>query len=126
MKEAFKSHRFGAEALARIAQCNAIITDYQAQGLKLTLRQLYYRLVAAAIIPNVEKSYKNLSSLVSDARLAGLMDWDAIEDRVRVPKTPSEWETIADLVETAVSAFRLPRWAGQEHYVELWVEKYAP
>jgi len=30
-----------------------------------------------------------------------------------------------DLVDTALQAYRLPRWEGQEHYVELWVEKDA-
>lgn len=93
--------------------------------LRLTLRQLYYQLVSRAIIPNEEKSYKNLGGLVSDARLAGLVDWDAIEDRVRVPRHPPEFDSLADLVEAAVNSYRLPRWDGQENYVELWVEKDA-
>jgi hypothetical protein len=112
-------------SLALIYQCNAIIKDYQGQGLRLTLRQLYYQLVTRNAITNEEKSYKNLSSVVTDARLTGRMDWNAIEDRVRVPRTPSEWDSITDLVDSAVRAFRLPRWHGQTHYAELWVEKDA-
>lgn len=92
MKRRFKDVRFRDDSLRRINKCNEIITDYQAQGLRLTLRQLYYQLVTRNIIPNVDRSYKNLSTLVSDARLAGIMDWDAIEDRVRVPRRQSEWE----------------------------------
>lgn len=125
MKEKFADHNFRAEALHRIKQCNTIIADYMAEGLRLTLRQLYYQLVSANVIPNTERSYQNLSSLVTNARMAGLMDWDAIEDRVRQPRRPNEFESLSDLVEAALSSYRLPRWKGQENYVELWVEKDA-
>jgi hypothetical protein len=123
--EKFKSKHFGPDALERIDKCNEIIDDYLAQGLRLTLRQLYYQLVSRNIIPNVEKSYKNLSSLVSGARLAGLIDWDAIEDRVRQPKMVSEFNDLHELAEAAIASYRLPRWEGQDSYAELWVEKDA-
>jgi hypothetical protein len=123
--EKFKDIKFKQESLDRIEKCNEIINDYQNQGLRLTLRQLYYQLVSKNIIPNVERSYKNLSTLVTDARMAGLMDWSAIEDRVRVPRVPQEFSDLKDLVEAAVRSYRLPRWDGQENYVELWVEKDA-
>ena len=124
-KEQFKDINFKTESMERIHACNAIITDYQGQGLRLTLRQLYYQLVSKNVIPNVERSYKNLSSLVTDARMAGLMDWNAIEDRVRQPEIPQEFSDLGHLVRSAVRAFRLPRWEGQDNYVELWVEKDA-
>ena len=125
MRRAFISKKFSEKSRALIDQCNEIVEDYQRQGLRLTLRQLYYQLVTKNVIPNVERSYKNLGSVVADARMAGEMDWDAIEDRVRRPREAPEWESIADLVEGAVAAFRLPRWEGQANYVELWVEKDA-
>jgi hypothetical protein len=124
-KIAFKEIRFAGKSLRLIEQCNEIVEDYQEQGLRLTLRQLYYQLVTKNVIPNVERSYKNLGSLLNDARYAGLVDWDAIEDRVRRPRRASEWETIQSLVESALDAFRLPRWADQDYYAELWVEKDA-
>lgn len=121
----FKSVRFKPESLELIKQCNEIIEDYLGQGLRLTLRQLYYQLVSRNIVPNTEKSYKNVGQLVSNARLAGLMDWNAIEDRVRQPKVQSEFEDLGELVEAALRSYRLPRWKGQECYAELWVEKDA-
>lgn len=123
--EFFRSTNFRAESRGRITQCNDIIDEYQQQGLQLTLRQLYYQLVSRNIIVNSEKSYKSLGGLVSDARLAGLMDWDAIEDRARQPKQPSEFDNLEDLAKAAIASYRLPRWKGQDHYVELWVEKEA-
>jgi hypothetical protein len=67
-RESFKDVNFRGASLKLIEACNAIIEDYQSQGLRLTLRQLYYQLVTRNIIPNVERSYKNLGSLVTDAR----------------------------------------------------------
>ena len=124
-KRKYRSKNFGADAIDRIELCNVIIADYQAQGLRLTLRQLYYQLVSRNAIVNAERSYKNLSTLISDARLAGLVDWNAIEDRVRVPRQPPQWNSIQDLVEAATAQYRLNRWDHQTAYVELWVEKDA-
>lgn len=123
--EAFIAWNPHKATIEQVAQCVVIVQEYQAQGLVLTLRQLYYQFVSRDLIPNTERSYKNLGTIVSKARLAGLLDWDAIEDRGRRPDRPSQWRDIAELVDAAVSAYRLPRWDGQEHYAELWVEKAA-
>lgn len=125
MEEQFRTINFRRESLEKISQMRAIITEYSKQGLRLTARQLYYQFVARDLIPNTPRSYKNLTGLLADARYAGLVDWEAIEDRGREPSTPNEWDTISDLVSSACSSFRLPRWEGQSNYVELWVEKQA-
>ena len=125
MKEFFKETRFKQPSLDTIELCNGIIADYQAERLTLTLRQIYYQLVGRALIPNDERSYKNLGSVISKARLAGLMDWDAIEDRGRQPWEWPEFGSLQLAVDEAVEYFRLPRMVGQETYVELWVEKDA-
>lgn len=117
--------RFGTEAKSRIVQCNAIIREYTEQGFKLTLRQLYYQLVSRALIPNTVQSYKSLGSLVNDARLAGLIDWDAIEDRTRNLKSLSSWAGPQEIVDVCARAFRLDLWQTQPFYVEVWIEKDA-
>ena len=66
----------------RLAIINGIIEEYQAQGYVLTLRQLYYQLVSRDIIPNQQKEYNKLSILLKEGRMAGVVDWDAIEDRI--------------------------------------------
>lgn len=121
----YKDITFRNSSLKLIELCNEIIAEYQAQGLTLTLRQLFYQHVTANTIPNSEKAYKALGALVSNARLAGLMDWDAIEDRGRRPHMQSEFDSIDDLMDAAMRSYRLPRWRGQPYYVELWVEKDA-
>lgn len=123
MKRKYRDINFRHESLTRIEQANKIIDEYDGQ--KLTARQLYYRFVAAGHIPNTPTSYKNMTSLIADARYAGLIDWDAIEDRGREPDVPADWQDLDALVEAALNSYRLPRWEGQKNYVELWVEKQA-
>lgn len=125
MKEEFRSKKFKDESLLRIKQCNDVIDDYLGQGLRLTLRQLYYVLVTQNVIPNSVESYKALGSLVSDARLAGMMDWDAIEDRGRRPTIQLEFRDLQHRIDLTIANYRLERWKGQNNYVELWVEKDA-
>lgn len=116
---------FRPESQRLITLCNQIINEYQAEGLKLSLRQLYYVMVTQNTISNEERSYKKLGKLVSNARLAGLIDWEAIEDRVRWAQRASEWSSLQGVLESAHDAYRLPRLNGQKEYVEVHVEKDA-
>lgn len=104
---------------------NEIIKEYNQQGYELTLRQVYYQLVARGHIENSERSYKNLGNLISDARLAGLIDWYAITDRTRNLRGNSHWATPADVINSAKHSYMLNRWENQPNYVEVWVEKDA-
>jgi hypothetical protein len=125
MIERFRKTRFRPDSLSKIEKMVEIVEEYQTQGLRLTARQLYYQFVSRDIIPNTPAEYKKLTSLLADARYAGLVDWDAIEDRGRQPERASEWDNISALVESALRSYRLPRWRGQGKYIELWVEKQA-
>ena len=126
MKQAYRQERrFRPETRALLDKIISVVEDYGSQGYRLTLRQLYYQLVAAAIIANVQKNYAKLSDLLGEARMCGLVDWEIIEDRIRVPKFPNEFSDIADGIGTLLEAYRLNRWQGQEKYVEVWVEKDA-
>jgi len=71
------------------------------------------------------KSYKRIGNLISDARLAGLLDWGMIEDRGRETVIPTAWESPAQIVRAAAQQFRIDRWEGQPCYVEVMVEKDA-
>jgi hypothetical protein len=47
------------------------------------VHQLFYQLVACALIENTQEEYKRTVDIISDDRLAGRITWDAIEDRTR-------------------------------------------
>lgn len=102
-----------------------IVEEYQEQGYRMTLRQLYYQLVSRDVIPNQASEYAKLSTLLTEARMYGLVDWDFIEDRVRKPKKVAQWDSIQDIANAAVRQYRRNRWADQDYYVEVWVEKDA-
>ncbi len=121
----YKNVSFQEATLGLITRCNEIITEYQRQGFILTLRQLYYQLVARDMIPNRQTEYKRLGSIVNDARLAGLIDWQAIEDRTRNLRALSHWSRPHDIVQACADQFRLDMWATQNFRPEVWVEKDA-
>lgn len=121
----YKEINFRQSSLDLINLVNEVIDDYKAQGYELTLRQVYYQLVARGYIPNNERSYKNIGNLINDGRLAGLIDWYAITDRTRNLRGNSHWDTPADLIASAKYSYLLDKWAGQPNYVEVWVEKDA-
>jgi hypothetical protein len=125
MRIQYIDKKFGDKSLSLIGQSNTIIQGYQAEGYTLTLRQLYYRLVAAAIIPNTQKSYDRVGCIINDARLAGVLDWDAIEDRTRNLSSLGHWESPSDIIGAAAQSYRVDKWEGQEYRPELWVEKEA-
>lgn len=121
----FQSFKFRADTLAIIERANRIIATYQAQGYRLTLRQLYYQFVSRDLLENTERNYKRLGGIISDARLAGLIDWDAIEDRTRNLRGLAHWGDPGHIIYSAFSSFRIDKWEGQPNRVEVWVEKDA-
>lgn len=125
MKEAFRDWRPKADTAIYLEKVIEVIDSYAERGFRLTLRQLYYQLVTKGIIPNQKREYAKLSDVLTRARMAGLVDWDAIEDRIRGPRKHAEWDNIKDLVESACNSYRLSRWSDQRYYIELWTEKDA-
>lgn len=108
--------------------CNKIISvvvDYQNQGYRLTLRQLYYQLVSKDWIPNHDIVYKKISSILDDLRYNGDIDWDSIEDRGRLPYLPYWVTGIPDALNDAIRHYRLNRQENQTTIVEVWTEKDA-
>lgn len=121
----YKEFRFQAKSQRLITIANRIIDEYVAKGFTLTLRQLYYQFVARGVIPNTMKDYKNLGNVINDARLAGLIDWDAIEDRTRNLEALTTWDSPADVLISAAEQFRYDYWDSQDIRIEVWVEKEA-
>jgi hypothetical protein len=108
-----------------IAQANAICEEYTNQGLALTLRQLHYQFVARGLYENTAANYDRLGRIVSDARLAGELDWAYIVDRTRNLVALSHWDDPGQIIEAAAKQFRTDKWAEQPKRVEVWVEKNA-
>lgn len=126
MKESYgNAQKFHKKSMELIATINTIVEDLTSQGYRLTLRQLYYQLVAGAHIPNTVRSYDNIGALLTNARLAGLVDWDAIEDRTRGFISRSHWDNGSDMLRSAARSYHEDLWAGQDTRLFVVVEKEA-
>ena len=125
MKYAYKDMKFRKDTLKLIELINSIIATYQRQGFVLSVRQLYYQLVARALIENTEKSYKRIASVINDGRIGGYIDWDAIEDRGRDIELRTRWSSGSQIVRAAADGYHMDMWVGQEARVFVIVEKAA-
>lgn len=123
--ETFTCTNFRQASLDTISQARSIIVDYSKQGFTLTLRQLYYQFVSRDLIPNNDREYKKLGKLVADARLAGLLPWDGIEDRGREMKSWLIEEDIDEILRDLPYSYAADHWKDQDRYIEVWVEKEA-
>ena len=110
---------------ALLAASQAVIEEFSADDIALTVRQLYYQLVSRDIIPNNERAYKRLIELITNGRMGGHIDWSAIVDRGRVTVMPSHWGSPVDILRSAKESYRLDRWENQPYFVEVWCEKDA-
>lgn len=125
MKQTYISKRFSAKSENLINLSNEIIEEYTKQGYDLTLRQLYYQLVSRDYIVNDQKQYARLSKVISDARLAGQIDWYAIVDRTRNLRKNSHWSSPKSILDAVASQYRIDKWQNQKYRVECWIEKDA-
>lgn len=117
--------KLSAKSLVVIDQANRILEEYAIQGYDLTLRQLYYQFVARGLLENHQKNYKRLGSIIDNARLVGLIDWDRIEDRTRGTQKRSSWDKPGDILYSAASSYHIDWWKNQMYRPEVWVEKEA-
>lgn len=125
MKYAYIEKNFQKSSLELIEQANSIIEAYFDMGYRMTLRQLYYQMVSADLIPNNLKTYKRLASIINDARWSGLVDWDAIEDRGRSTERPSTWGSPRSIMRSVLNSYREDLWLLQPCYIEVMCEKDA-
>jgi hypothetical protein len=121
----YVTKHFRNASLYVIEQANDIIGEYAAQGFDLTLRQLYYQFVSRDLLPNTQRDYSRLGSIINDARLAGLVDWNAIEDRTRNLAALSHWEHPGEILDACAHQFRYDKWSDQPYRAEIWIEKEA-
>lgn len=126
---------FSPWKLDLIKKAIAIVGQYRDQGYDMTLRQVYYRFVAQNLFPerwadasgstNNPKSYNNLKCLLSDARMAGLMDWEAMVDRTREMDGNHHWESPSAIIDAVAKQYLIDTWQGQAYRPQVWVEKDA-
>jgi len=110
------------ESKAILAQVQNILNEYD---YPLSVRQIYYQLVARQIIENIENEYRKLSRLTVIGRDEGILDEEKFADRLRQIQQPNTWIDLNDFMETVKDAYRRDSWTEQPDYIEIWIEKDA-
>lgn len=100
----------------------------------ITLRQLYYRLVARLIIPNTINSYKRLSRILVKAREQEDVPLNCLEDRSRriLGRGDTGYDSAEDYIKQKLrslqdswKSFSMPMWDDQPEYLLISLEKDA-
>ena len=127
-----------------------VLPAFEEQGVKPTLRTIFYALVSREAIPNTQNAYNQLSRVLVRARMQKVFPWDFIEDRVRYVfndfcderlseedvRLVEEWcgdalneLSVESLLAASFDRYVPPasfgRWAEQPVVPEVWVEKDA-
>jgi hypothetical protein len=123
-REQYLERRFQKHSLVMIERVNQIIEEYyQGRDLQLIIRQIHYQFVARGWQANTSARYGALVYAITNGRDAGLIDWDAIEDRSRAIQRVSTWENPEEILAAAAASYREDLWATQPRHIEIWVEK---
>jgi hypothetical protein len=143
-RQRYSDQKLTQPKLELISMLNGIIDEYLQQGFRLTVRQLYYQTIARDTIPdswidpdynrrnglhadtkNTVKNYKRLAGILDEGKMAGLVDWDAIEDRTREFVRRNRYTGAKQILEIAADSFHMDMWVGQPHRCFVVVEKEA-
>lgn len=92
---------------------------------RVTLRQVYYRMVAANEIPNTKESYDRFGEIIKKARENGIISWEAIEDRGREIAIPMVYDTVREFRKIMRDIYDEDRWSNQQIKLAVIVEKAA-
>lgn len=125
MVKEFKQIKFQKKTLELIKKIESILEEYSSKGIKVTVRQLFYQLVARDIIENNLATYQKISRDVTKARYTGLLDWNSIVDNSTFLDISNFYDNVEELIQAAINSYQLNRWEGQENYIEVWCEKDA-
>lgn len=103
---------------AILAQASVIVQSYDTG---VTLRQLFYRLVAAELLPNSQGAYKTLSARTAEARRQG--EFPELIDRTRDIHRYQSFVGVEQAKEWLSAIYRRDRTEGQSVSLYLGVEK---
>jgi hypothetical protein len=92
----------------------------------MTVRQVFYQLVARGVIAKSENEYKNtVCRLLAQMRRDGELPFGWIADSSRWMRKPDTYSSIEQMLQRTQDTYRRSVWDNQDAYVEVWLEKEA-
>lgn len=113
------------EAIHWVHKTNEVLEQYEDYW-PLSVRQIFYRLVADHSYAKSEAAYGKLTGILSRARRAGYVPWEAIRDgglgRTVGANYYLDQESFEKTVRSSAKNLKLDRQEGQDRRIELWCE----
>lgn len=106
-----------------IAEIERLILSIVAADHPMTLRGLFYRLVAAGAIGKAEREYKNVGRYLLAMRRRRDLPYAWIADSTRWQRKPRTFHGLEGALWQTARSYRRPLWEAQDAYVEIWIEK---
>lgn len=110
------------KSLMLIEQVQKIIDSY---NFSLTIRQIYYQLVAKQVFSNIQANYRKLSRVCVAGRNEGILPEEGFADRLRAVDKPGAWLDLNEFMQTVKRSYNKDKWQNQPKYLEIWTEKDA-
>lgn len=111
---------------ADISAIRTAIHDVIEDDPPMTVRQVFYQLVARGVIEKTEEQYQGtVIRLMTEMRLDGSLPYSLVVDesrRVRITKT---YDSLDDAIEQTANFYRRSALAQAPDYIEIWCEKDA-
>lgn len=90
----------------------------------MTVRQIFYRLVASGH-PKTEEFYTKTQRTILDMRERGLLPYGLIADNTRSFYKPKTYSDLENMLTEQQQFYRKDFWKSQRVHVEIWLEKEA-
>jgi hypothetical protein len=92
----------------------------------VTVRQVFYRLVAAGLVDKTETEYRATAArLMINMRRSGVLPYSWVADNTRWMRKPRTYNGIEDMMNNVDRAYRSNLWTRSDAEVEIWLEKDA-
>ncbi len=93
---------------------------------RMTVRQVFYALVSAGVVPKTENGgYRPVQHEILRMRRDGLLKWSFIADGTRWQRKPNTWGSVGGYIEAVSRSYRRDLWQSQDVRIEVWLEKDA-
>ena len=116
----------GRRSKQEIDAIKAAIYNALLEDRPMTVRQVFYRLVANGVVEKREQEYKGtVGRLLTLMRLSGDVPFSWIADNTRWMRKPNTYSSLENMLQRTVEAYRRAVWDNQDVYVEMWTEKDA-
>jgi hypothetical protein len=92
---------------------------------RMTVRQIFYALEVAEIVPKTEAGYRQVQTQILAMRRQGLLDWEFVTDGTRWQRKPDSYGDVGAYVEHVSRSYRRDLWADRNLRLEIWLEKDA-